>query len=411
MTKCFNQRFLSITVVCFLVGGLITAAVCGTTIEVAKIRAKPFDQLTLVKEWAVKNMDPLGNQLVTSLTANKAGVFVLNKIERGGDLKESYGIQHYTLEGDFVRQWDGEASSEKLRKPSGLASDRSGNIYVADYGVNKIKKFSAQGKFLTTWKIDPEREENAEIDIMAVSGFAVFQDKYVYAVDIDDLGVVKYDTAGKFLGRFELMKEFWIKRGPVEELLLLSDSPFEGGSPELFFISELTVDQNGELFLFDMRLNVVCHLDSKGMLKRWYPVVLNDGFDLDLNPILWKELQEDGMKNFSTAWFDPHIPLYVPAYIACSGKLVFVTLGCIKPFGIVDAVVLNPSDGTLSYFKQKNWSTLKEFQEKTGELPNDLRTPVTFFDRYLFLGRTAAIKQKATDRNYSVVQKFELKGK
>jgi hypothetical protein len=298
-----------------------------------------------------------------------------------------------------------------LRKPSGLASDRSGNIYVADYGVNKIKKFSAQGKFLTSWKIDPEREENAEIDIMAVSGFAVFQDKYVYAVDIDDLGVVKYDTAGKFLGRFELMKEFWIKRGPVEELLLLSDSPFEGGSPELFFISDLTVDQNGELFLFDMRLNVVCHLDSKGMLKRWYPVVLNNGFDLDVNPKAWKQLQNMGMKKFNTAWSNPHVPLYVPAYIACSGKLVFVTLVGFKPFGIIDAVVLNPSDGALSYFKQKSRSTLKEFQEKTGEDLIDIRTPATFFDRYLFLGRTVEIEQKVTGRNHSAVQKFELKGK
>jgi hypothetical protein len=163
--------------------------------------------------------------------------------------------------------------------------------------------------------------------------------------------------------------------------------------------------------LLDRQLNVVCHLDSKGMLKRWYPAVLNDGFDFELNPMFWKELQDQGMKEFNTTWPDAHLPLYPPAYISAKGKWIFVTLGGIKPFGILDAIVVNAENGKTSYMKQPSRSALKEITFRTDETQLDLNVVVTFHGKYMFMCRPVRVEKGGVREYYSIIQKHELKEK
>src|SRR5262245_28341794 len=53
----------------------------------------------------------------------------------------------------FLLKWgfpSGSGNGE-LSRPNGVATDASGNVYVADSGNDRIQKFDASGTFLTTW--------------------------------------------------------------------------------------------------------------------------------------------------------------------------------------------------------------------------------------------------------------------
>jgi DNA-binding beta-propeller fold protein YncE len=52
----------------------------------------------------------------------------------------------------FVLKWGSLGSAPgQFRNPDQIASDASGNIYVADVGNNRIQKFSDNGTFITMW--------------------------------------------------------------------------------------------------------------------------------------------------------------------------------------------------------------------------------------------------------------------
>jgi DNA-binding beta-propeller fold protein YncE len=39
----------------------------------------------------------------------------------------------------------------QLNSPGGMATDEQGNLYVADWGNNRMQKFDSSGKFLFKW--------------------------------------------------------------------------------------------------------------------------------------------------------------------------------------------------------------------------------------------------------------------
>lgn len=58
-------------------------------------------------------------------------------------------IQVFTTDGQFLQSWGtrGTAVGEFMR-PTGLALDHDGNVYVSDYFNNRVEKFAPSGKFL-----------------------------------------------------------------------------------------------------------------------------------------------------------------------------------------------------------------------------------------------------------------------
>src|SRR5438876_332613 len=64
-------------------------------------------------------------------------------------------IQKFDASGTFVTAWgSGGAGNGQFNCPYGVATDGSGNVYVADDGNHRIQKFDASGTFLTTWGSD-----------------------------------------------------------------------------------------------------------------------------------------------------------------------------------------------------------------------------------------------------------------
>src|SRR5439155_330525 len=61
-------------------------------------------------------------------------------------------IQKFDANGTFLTTWGSFGSGNgQLSNPHGVATDGSGNVYVADAGNDRIQKFDSTGTFLTTW--------------------------------------------------------------------------------------------------------------------------------------------------------------------------------------------------------------------------------------------------------------------
>ena len=49
-------------------------------------------------------------------------------------------------------KWGAEGEGDgQLSKPESSIVDSKGNVYIADYGNNRIQKFTNDGKFITKW--------------------------------------------------------------------------------------------------------------------------------------------------------------------------------------------------------------------------------------------------------------------
>ena len=223
-------------------------------------------------------------------------------------------------------------------------------------------------------------------------------------------GITKFDTNGNVLGKIKVEKTFWTKRDINEQLLYVWDKPFEGGEEESLNIHDITVNEKGEIFLLDFKLNVVCKIDENGKVKEWYLAVLSEGFDpMVLRPWVWEGLRRLKAKNLNTSFGDSHFTMYRPDHIASRGKEMFVTLIGNKALGILDSIIINTSNGDVKYLKQKNRTSLKGYGKQKEDLDLDLNVGIAFYGRHMFLSRAVEIAKEAA--TYCIIQKHELKEK
>jgi tripartite motif-containing protein 71 len=80
--------------------------------------------------------------------------------------------------------------------PSGVAVDRAGDIYVADFG-NRIQKFSATGKYLTTFSV-----AGSAGTLSRPNDVAIGPDGDLYVADTGNDRIVKLSTDGTLLAVF-----------------------------------------------------------------------------------------------------------------------------------------------------------------------------------------------------------------
>jgi sugar lactone lactonase YvrE len=83
----------------------------------------------------------------------------------------------------------------QLQNPTGMASDqRSGNVYVADSGNNRIEKFGPTGNFIATL---------GDGQLSSPNSVATSSTGKVYVGDSGNQRVVKFDADGHFLGTID----------------------------------------------------------------------------------------------------------------------------------------------------------------------------------------------------------------
>jgi DNA-binding beta-propeller fold protein YncE len=95
----------------------------------------------------------------------------------------NYRIQKFTSTGTFLLQWGSSGTNPgQFQSPVGIATDASGNVYVADQ-LTRIQEFTSDGLFITSWStgacyiaIDPEGNIYATDNISAVWKFSPSHD-------------------------------------------------------------------------------------------------------------------------------------------------------------------------------------------------------------------------------------------
>ncbi|TAK33737.1 MAG: hypothetical protein EPO21_11995 [Chloroflexota bacterium] len=106
-------------------------------------------------------------------------------------------VQKLSSSGAFLTKWGSTGTGDgQFDGPTGIALDSAGNVYVADSGNNRIQKFSGAGTFLTKW--GSKGGAYGQFD-GAYTGIAVDAEGDVYVADSGNDRIQKFTSAGTFI--------------------------------------------------------------------------------------------------------------------------------------------------------------------------------------------------------------------
>ncbi len=164
-------------------------------------------------------------------------------------------VQKFDSNGTFITKWgagsgDG-AFSGPFAGPMGIAVDaKSGNVYVSDYGANRIQKFNSNGsvlpfKRLPTGAGDGQLRQPAGVAVDAITG-------NVYVCDQGNHRIQKFDSNGIFIKTWGTVGSRNSEFGPP-----LSSGKYNGPFG-------ITVDASGNVYVCDNGNQRIQKFDSIG---------------------------------------------------------------------------------------------------------------------------------------------------
>ena len=135
-----------------------------------------------------------------------------------------------------VKIWPEAPQGWHFYRPTGIAVDQGGSIYIGDSGNHRIKKFDASGHLLTQWGIAGQEP----CQFRAITNIKVDRSGIVYVVDRDNFSgpsesrIQKFTSYGQFIEMFE-------RKGPDVE-------QFE-------FVVDLEVSPDGIVYVMAVKLS------------------------------------------------------------------------------------------------------------------------------------------------------------
>jgi DNA-binding beta-propeller fold protein YncE len=206
-----------------------------------------------------------------------------------------------------ARIWPEMPQGWHFYHPFGVAVDESGNVYVGDSGNYKVKKFDAEGRFITQWGSPGQGDGQ----FSTIHGVKAGRSGTVYVVDEDDRPdthsrIQKFTPYGQFIGLFErkapdvdkadlsldmaeddqgnifvlavdfVKKEDRIRHAAVEkysaggEFIAQWGMDAGGGDGQLQIPTAIDVDAKGNFYIVELYNNRVQKFDSSGkLLAKW----------------------------------------------------------------------------------------------------------------------------------------------
>jgi uncharacterized protein YjiK len=114
----------------------------------------------------------------------------------------NHRVQKFTSDGEFIAKWGSEGSGDgELNYPLGLAIDDDDNVYVVDSDNFRVQKFDSNGTFITKWgsKGSEDGQFGALLDVQGPQGIEIDKSGDVYVVDYGNNRIQKFTPEGTFI--------------------------------------------------------------------------------------------------------------------------------------------------------------------------------------------------------------------
>lgn len=100
----------------------------------------------------------------------------------------------------LIDQWPHQytAAPGEFSDPHGIAAASDGSVYIADFGNERIQKFTADGQFVTMWGIDGTRDGQFRRNY----DVATAPDGSVYVTDTGNQRIQRFTANGQFLTKW-----------------------------------------------------------------------------------------------------------------------------------------------------------------------------------------------------------------
>jgi len=194
-------------------------------------------------------------------------------------------IQKFTSNGAFIRKWgDSGDGAGQLASPEALAIDKDGFVYVVDSTNNRVTKFDSNGSYVTEWG----QSGHGNGDLSVPIGVAVDHDNNVYVAERGNNRVQKFSSTGIYLTKW---------------------SPRDLSSGAESFLTGIAVDKDENVYVADSVDDFIRKFTSTGtFLTKWGGRGAADGeftntgpLSIDPNGIVYAIDDDMRIQSFTTS--------------------------------------------------------------------------------------------------------------